>query len=482
MAELDEKIKALDVLVGGMGVDVSGIDLISAAANHPSRRVSGSLSGTALAEVYVRRLQMGDPGAKIERAFEAFSARVPALTQEIQDLYKKFHIVGGKSADAKFRGMSMGGMTPARDVQIMIIAATFAHVWRAKQAAPGRPIGVNFLRKLERTLLYGLYGAMLAGADWIVMGAGDPSAVPGLLDSLARHELTELPMQVATCPLGEYKVSFDPKDLVGDAAAPARTPFLAIVSSHLQAEGLAANPVTRPDGFVIEGPLAGGHNAPPSKRAKDADGHYVYGPEDEADLRAVAAIGLPFWVAGGQAKPGGPFNRRQVGTIFALAKESGLEPSLRQKMLGLIWRQKERVVNDARASPSTYPFKIAQAPGTVGESAVYEDRKRVCDVGLLRGWRPKDGKVIGLCPADKPDLFKKAGGAAWRCAGAMCLCNGLLSAVGVGQPAEAPLITLGDTAPVRELQRQLKRLEYSAAEAAAFALGELKVPATPVAA
>ena len=473
----DGLFKDLDIIVGGMGVDISSVELVSTVANHPSGRMAGSLSGTALADFYARLLQLGDPHGAAREAFDAFKTLVPALAGEVDVLFSKYFIPGGKAPDALFKGLAIGGMEPPRDVQVMTIVSTFAHIWRAKKAAPGRPIGVNFLRKIERVLLYGLYGAVLADADWVVMGAGDPSAIPGLLRKLAKHEPVELPMQVATVPLGEYKVRFDPRAMVGEAFPESRRPaFIAIVSSHLQAEGLAANPDTRPDAFVVEGPEAGGHNAPPRLKKKDERGNYIYGEEDVADIEAVAALKIPFFVAGGHGHPvlgGTPHPARQVGTLFALSTESGMEPELRKRALDMIWKNKMEVVASANASPSTFPFKLALVPGTLGDPTVYSQRNRVCNLGHLRGQRPKDGKPIGLCPADKPEIFKQSGGAMWRTQNAMCLCNGLMAACGLGQPGEPPLLTLGDITPVRDLQRRLRRKEYSALEAADYLIGKI---------
>lgn len=469
--------ESLDIVVGGMGVDISSVDLVAAVANHPCGRMSGSLSGTALADFYARVLQLGDPGGRAREAFDAFKEKVPALAEEVEALFAKYFVPGGKAPDAQYKGLPIGGMEPPREVQVMTIASTFAHIWRAKRAAPGRPIGVNFLRKIERVLLYGLYGAVLADADWVVMGAGDPSAIPGLLTLMAKHEPAELPIQVATVPLGQYKIRLEPRAFVGESFPESKRPaFIAIVSSHLQAEGLAAKPETRPDAFVVEGPEAGGHNAPPRAKKKDERGNYVYGEEDIADIDAVAALGIPFFVAGGHGHPV-PADiehpKRQVGTLFALSSESGMEPELRKRALDLIWKNKMEVVASADASPSTFPFKLALVPGTVGDPSVYQERSRVCNLGHLRGQRPKDGKPIGLCPADKPEIFKRSGGPMWRTQNAMCLCNGLMAACGLGQPNEPPLLTLGDITPVRDLQRRLRRKEYSALEAADYLIGKI---------
>src|SRR3546814_4489953 len=84
----------------------------------------------------------------------------------------------------------------------------------------------------------------------------------------------------------------------------ARPRFLAIIASNTLAAFLMKDPATTPDGFVVEGPTAGGHNAPPrGKLQLDERGEPIYGARDEVDLDKMAAAGLPFWLAGGYADP-----------------------------------------------------------------------------------------------------------------------------------------------------------------------------------
>src|SRR4029077_2986848 len=103
---------------------------------------------------------------------------------------------------------------------------------------------------------------------------------------------------------------------------------------------LARDQATRPDGFVVEGHHAGGHNPPPrGKVVLDGHDEPVYGPRDDVDLDKLAALSIPFWLAGGQCTPAHLAEARsrgaagiQVGTLFALAAESGLTPDLRNKL------------------------------------------------------------------------------------------------------------------------------------------------------
>ena len=51
------------------------------------------------------------------------------------------------------------------------MVANFAEVWLAKQGHHG-PVGVNFLEKVQMATPAAAYGAMLAGVDVVLVGAG----------------------------------------------------------------------------------------------------------------------------------------------------------------------------------------------------------------------------------------------------------------------------------------------------------------------
>lgn len=98
---------------------------------------------------------------------------------------------------------------------------------------------------------------------------------------------------------------------------------------------LARNAAGSPDAFVVEAPTAGGRNAPPRGKLRLDEAEPVYGPRDALDLDAIAALGLPYWLAGGYATPQAFVDARaagavgiQVGTAFAFCEESGLAPGL----------------------------------------------------------------------------------------------------------------------------------------------------------
>ena len=169
-----------------------------------------------------------------------------------------------------------------------------------------------------------------------------------------------------------YRTTLDPAALGTERAAAAASArrFLAIVSAHVLAAYLAREDSTRPDGFVIEGPRAGGHNAPPRGRLMlDEHGQPVYGPRDDADLAKVARgracrSGWP----GRTARPARVQEALragaagvQVGTVFALSEESGLAGHLRGELLHRLGRDDLAVRTDASVSPTGFPFKVAAA-------------------------------------------------------------------------------------------------------------------------
>ena len=103
----------------------------------------------------------------------------------------------------------------------------------------------------------------------------------------------------------------------------------------------------------------------------------------------------------------------------------------------------------AAASPTGFPFKVAQVAGTVAEPAVYQARRRVCDMGVLREiYQKPDGSVGYRCASEPVDDYVAKGGDAADCEGRLCLCNALCASAGVPQvrngEEEACLVTLGD--------------------------------------
>src|SRR5690606_24561907 len=126
-------------------------------------------------------------------------------------------------------------------------------------------VGVNLLTKVQMPNLHSLYGAMLAGVDYVLMGAGIPREIPGVLDAFSEHRPTSIRLDVEGAAADSVELlHFDPS-LHWSGAPPTltRPKFLAIVSANSLATTLARRSTGTVDGFVVEGPTAGGHNAPP---------------------------------------------------------------------------------------------------------------------------------------------------------------------------------------------------------------------------
>jgi nitronate monooxygenase len=439
------------IIQGGMGVAVSGWSL---ARTVSSLGQLGVVSGTALAVVLARRLQLGDPGGDLRLALAAFP--YPPMAERI---LADYFIPGGKSPSAPFKLTPMPTLRPRRDLVELTAVANFVEVFLAKLGHQGA-VGINFLEKIQLPTLPSIYGAMLAGVDYILMGAGIPRAIPGAMDQLAVGLPASLPIDVEGALPGEQQVSvFDPKEFCGGAAPQLKRPFfLGIVASATLAIALARKASGRVDGFVVEGPTAGGHNAPPRGPLQlTAEGEPLYGLRDVPELGKIQALGLPFWLAGGYGRPGkldeairlGAVGI-QVGTPFAFCEESGVQPGLKQQALALSRLGQARIFTDPLASPTGFPFKVAQIDDTLSNAANYEARHRICDLGYLRHlYRKADGTVGYRCPAEPIENYLRKGGTADQTVGRKCVCNGLPATVGLAQvhPGgldELPFVTAGD--------------------------------------
>ncbi|MBB6172294.1 NAD(P)H-dependent flavin oxidoreductase YrpB (nitropropane dioxygenase family) [Nocardiopsis mwathae] len=447
MAPVAEPSDLPALIQGGMGVGVSGWRLARAVARTGQL---GVVSGVALDVQLARRLWLGDPDGHLRRALAHFPD-----TEAAERILRRYYVPGGVAADRRrFRPVPRPSLRPNRTRTDLTVAGNFAEVWLAKEGHGGL-VGVNYLEKIQLATPAAVYGAMLAGVDYVLMGAGIPTEIPALLDALAARSPVELTVDVAGTD-ERHTVAFDPSAFPEVGPLP-RPRFLAIVSSDVLAMYLNRSSVTRPDGFVVEAPSAGGHSAPPRGRMRlDASGEPVYGPRDRVDLAKVAVLGLPFWTAGGYASPRGMAAAGaagaagiQVGSAFALCRESGLDPRLRRRLLQRVAEGTLAVRNDPLASPAGFPFKVAEVPGTLSEDDVYEGRPRLCDLGYLRTpYARPDGGVGYRCPAEPVDEYLAKGGAAEDTVGRQCLCNGLVAGVGLGRHrpggyVEPPLLTLG---------------------------------------
>ncbi len=439
------------IIQGGMGVAVSNWTL--------ARTVSqmghlGVVSGTALAAVVARRLQQGDVGGHIRRALDHFPFR--EMAKRVCDQY---FIEGGKQPGQPFKHVPFYVQKSPQPLIELTVIGNFVEVFLAKEGHDGL-VGINFLEKIQLPTVPSIYGALLAGVDYVIVGAGIPRAIPGILDQLSAGKPAQLRLDVeGALPGEEYFATFDPSEFIGGAAPSLRRPqFLAIVSSATLAMTLAKKASGRVDGFIVEGSIAGGHNAPPRGPLQLSEaGEPVYGPRDPADLGKIKELGLPFWLAGGYGRP----NRLaealalgaagiQIGTAFAFCEESGIDPVLKQYVIDECLAGHIGVFTDPLASPTGFPFKVVKLDGTLYEDRVYAARNRICDLGYLRSpYRKTDGTLGYRCASEVLEHFVAKGGDSSATVGRKCLCNGLLATVSIGQlcadgSIEKPILTAGD--------------------------------------
>jgi nitronate monooxygenase len=469
------------VIQGGMGIAVSNWEL--------ARSVSmlgqlGVVSGTAVDSVLVRRLQDGDPEGHVRRALQHFPW--PSVSAEV---LRKYFIEGGKEPDAPYALLSMYRSAVSRARQEVTILANFVEVWLAKEGH-GNAVGINLLTKVQMPNLASLYGAMLAGVDYVLMGAGIPKDIPGALDRLAAHEPASMRLDVDGDGAAEY-LELNPL-LFWDEATPTplkRPRFFPIISQASLAQMMMKKANGRVDGFIVEGPTAGGHNAPPRGQVTYNERHEpIYGERDLVNMEQMRALGMPFYLAGGAATPealqaalDGGASGVQVGTLFAYTAESGLDDGLKTDVLRRVVAGDLDVLTDGRASPTGFPFKIVQIETTNSSQRQYEARKRVCDLGYLRtAYRRADGRLDYRCAAEPVDTYVKKGGHLDDTVGRKCLCNALMADIGMpqvrdGGELERPIITSGDD--VLRLNRFLDgRLHYSAREVVKYLLDGVVVP------
>lgn len=431
-----------------MGIGVSNWTLARAVSQTGQL---GVVSGTALATLLVRRLQTGDPGGAIREALDAFPG-----SEWPSRILKQYFVPGGKADDTGFRNNPMTQLSRPLAKGLTMVA-NFVEIHLAKRGHTG-VVGTNLLEKNQTTTLASLYGAMLAGVDYVLMGAGIPRSIPRVLDQFANSETVELKIDVQGALRDErFLDRLDPAEYGLAGVRLKRPAFIGIVSSTALAKTLATRAEGSVEGLVVEGPPAGGHNAPPRGTAQFTEsGETKFGERDLPDIAQIRALGLPFWLAGAYGRPSrlakalaSGATGIQVGTAFAFCEESGLRADLKAEALRKSRTGENRVFTDPHASPTGFPFKVLEAEGTLSEEAVYQNRKRICDLGYLRTpYRRDDGSVGYRCPGEPVEDYQRKGGSLEATRGRKCLCNGLFAAVGLGQiqkhGVEPAILTAGD--------------------------------------
>lgn len=156
------------VIQGGMGIRISKWSL--------AREVStmgqlGVVSGTAMDTILVRELQDGDKDGSVRRALSSFPDQ--GMVRRVLD---KYYNEGGRDAGEPYRSLPMWTVRPSQHLLEVCVLANYCEVWLAKHRDDGTPtdglVGINLLTKVQLPTVPSLYGAILAGVDYVIMGAG----------------------------------------------------------------------------------------------------------------------------------------------------------------------------------------------------------------------------------------------------------------------------------------------------------------------
>ena len=302
--------------------------------------------------------------------------------------------------------------------KVNIYEAVYEEVSLAK--ADGGFAGINIMAALMRDYNDSVKGALDAGADFIISGAGLPLTLPAI----------QPPKDTALVPI------------VSSARA------LEIICKKWERLGY------RPDAVVLEGPLAGGHLG---FRLDDIDSesNKLENLLPPVKDMAVKYGDIPVIVAGGIYTHADilRFLDRgadgvQMGTRFLATEESSATAAYKDAVVQA--KDEDILVAHDPGSPCGLPFRvIKQSPMYV--SSLQRLRKPKCDKGYVL---LKDAKgVFSVCPAKESNEHH------------FCICNGLLSSAGYNPEKEEALYTVGTNASridkilsVKALMDELKGL------------------------
>ena len=447
-------MKLPKIIQGGMGVAISDWNLARAVSMQGHL---GVVSETGIALIMISRLMAGDREGHIRRALSHFPFQGP-----VRRILDEYYVPEPKIPRPPYKRSPMWTLNPPKALDELTVIASFVEAFLAKEGHQNA-VGLNLLEKVQMPTMASLYGAMLAEIDFVIIGAGIPVQIPGILDKLVDHQAVSYRLDMQGAAQGDdYRLHFDPQAIFpGVVERIGRLPrpyFLPIISSVVLAKALIKRATGKIDGFVVEAPTAGGHNAPPRGPLRlDEGGEPIYGKKDVVDINEIKQLGLPFWLAGGYDSPeklqhaldAGAVGI-QVGTAFGYCAESALDETLKSRIIQKVLDQEMKVRTDPVVSPTAYPFKVVQLEGTLSDPEIYQNRIRLCDVGMLRHlYKREDGKIGFRCPAEPVEQYLAKGGEPEDTVGKICLCNNLCATAGYPQHrkdgyVEPPIVTAGD--------------------------------------
>jgi len=266
-------------------------------------------------------------------------------------------------------------------------------------------VAMNIMVALKKDYKESVVGAIEGGVGAIISGAGNPTALPGIVRD------AEALGSVALIPIVSSLKS-------------ART----ICRKWWQSYGYV------PDAIVIEGDKAGGHLGYSFEDIGKTDLLATYNEvrrflDEFCAEKSVERV--PVIVAGGIFFRGDIFywvdqvgaDGVQMGSRFAATVESGASPEFKQTIV----EATEDDIVVCRKSPCGLPFRIIKdSPGY--QEALANPKKAKCKFGYVLQKDKESGKFERCLAKDTCDYF--------------CICSGLVSAVGRRSGRDA-LYTIG---------------------------------------
>jgi NAD(P)H-dependent flavin oxidoreductase YrpB (nitropropane dioxygenase family) len=427
------------LIQGGMGVRISSAKL----ANATSRLGAlGVVSSVGLRHIIINEVREGiQETIDIVRTFP-----VAKYVEEILEFAP-----GGKKNRQPTPLDDPNPVKSELPKRLSTICA-FVEVSRAKKGHSG-VVGINVMWKCALTVLPSIYGAMLAGVDVLLCGAGVPMELPDIVRKVRDNQDLEYKPLHGTDTHVQLSISEDQTaGFLQRFHIPHLIPILSNFAFPKRILDIWEREMNgaKPFAFVLENHQAGGHNAPPRNKQS-------FSELDDIDtyFEKVRALGTPCYVAGaGSSREDflkwldrGAYGL-QIGSRFALCSDSGMRDDLRQEVISRNVRLNGDVITSARFSSTGYPFKYVPIAGTLSEEDVYNSRKRICNKGYLLKSHFEtldDGSVkeTYVCPGMPEKQYVKLGGDVEDTVGRGCLCNALFSTAGLGELNEPAIVTLG---------------------------------------
>lgn len=394
----------------------------------------GVVSGTLLPVITARRLQRGDPGGHLRRAFEHFP--YPGVARRVWD---DFYVPGGKPPQVPFDPIRqpVRGAGPA--LTELLVVAGFAELFLAREGHAGR-VAMHHHGQAQTALLPSLYGALLAAPSHLILSGANTAAVLDSIVRLCRGEDGALELAVSSGTPGEpVPCCFDPRLLVGGTPPALPLPrILVTVNSAAEAAALLARAGDRVTGFLLVNASPGGFS-------------------ETSEVGSMRALGRPFWLAGLPARAENLAAALRCGatgvvvsTPFYYCAESELDTDVKERVVRGIGEAPARLDVTFLSSPTGFSVPVVPLEGTAAHPAGFAARTRFCDVGFLRQLYLKpDGGMGYRCPGEPLPGYVEKGGDARQAVQQHCLCNAVLASLGLGQrrleeALERPLAPAGE--------------------------------------